>query len=74
MDEKDINFLEKIFDNRYRKIDDCNDIYAAADKRQDKLEIRFAEGITKLNILIAILSAIGVPVIGVCIAFLFGGK
>lgn len=72
--QKLLDILIKFFDSRYRKINDCNDITDAADQRQDKLEIRFAEGITKLNILIAILSMLAAPVIGVCVKYLFGGR
>lgn len=56
----------------FRTVSDCEEIN---DKSQDeigKLKLDFAEGKTKLNIVIAILSTIAVPVIAVCIKELFG--
>ncbi len=73
MENRDIDFIQKVFDNRYRKVDDCNDLVAEQDRRQDKLEIRFAEGVTKLNVLIGILSTISIPIVGMCVKYLFKG-
>lgn len=73
IEEKDIDFIEKIFDNRYRKVDDCNDIVGNVDERQDKIENSFSESNTKLNILIAILGFIATIIAPVCISFLTGG-
>lgn len=72
MEDKDVKFLQTVFDNRYRKVDDCNDIMATTDKREDDIEKALIQGMTKLNILIGILSTIAVPIIGMCIKYLFG--
>ena len=72
VEEKDVIFLEKFFDTRYRKVDDCNDIMIGTDKRQDAIEKAFAESNTKLNVVIAILTAIAAPIIPICIRILLG--
>lgn len=63
----------------YRKIDDCGDIVTREDGKIQKLndsmiglKIEQAKTNTRLGILIGILSAIGVPILGVCIKLLFG--
>lgn len=70
--------LQQEFDARYRKIDDCDGIVEAEEKKIDNLnnsiadlKIEQAKTNTRLGILIGILSAIGVPIIGVCIKLLF---
>lgn len=65
--------LEKIFDGRYVRQKDCDKTVEKEDGRITKLEIRLENVNTKLGILIAILSAIGVPVVSLCIKLLFGG-
>ena len=71
---------QSIFDTRYRKAEDCDVIVEAEEKKIDKLndsilelKIEQTKTNTRLGILIAILSAIAVPIIGVCVKLLFGG-
>ena len=70
--------LQDHFDGRYRKIDDCDDKIEAEDRKivelQDKyndVRVELAKTNTRLGILIAILSAIAVPVLALCIKLLF---
>ena len=64
--------LQIEFDGRYVQIEDCNKTVEEEYKKIDSLMLEFAKSNTKLNILIAILSTIAVPVIGVCVNMLFG--
>lgn len=71
---------QSIFDTRYRKAEDCDVIVEAEEEKIDKLndsilelKIEQTKTNTRLGILIAILSAIAVPIIGVCVKLLFGG-
>lgn len=71
---------QSIFDIRYRKAEDCDVIVETEEKKIDKLndsiselKIEQTKTNTRLGILIAILSAIAVPIIGVCVKLLFGG-
>ncbi len=77
IDEKDMSAMRDRlvaeFDGRYRKVKDCDDITGELEDNQHSLEIEFTKGNTKLTILIAILSAIAVPVISVCVKYLFRG-
>lgn len=70
--------LESDFNSVYRRIDDCDGIVEAEEKKIDKLndsiadlKVEQAKTNTRLGIVIGILSAIGVPIIGVCIKLLF---
>lgn len=67
------NQLQDHFDGRYRKIDDCDELVEKEANKIDLLTVEFAKSNTKLNILIAILSTIAVPILSVCIKMLFGG-
>lgn len=71
--------LQDHFDGRYRKVDDCDEIVTSEEKKIDKLKntitelkIEQAKTNTRLAILIAILSAIAVPILAVCVKLLFG--
>jgi hypothetical protein len=65
--------LQSEFDGRYVLIEDCEKTIKEETKKIDRLTVEFAKSNTKLNILIAILSAIAVPILGVCVKLLFGG-
>ena len=67
------NQLQSEFDGRYVLIEDCEKTVKEESKKIDRLTVEFAKSNTKLNILIAILSTIAVPIIGVCVKMLFGG-
>ena len=67
------NQLQSEFDGRYVLIEDCERTVKEESKKIDRLTVEFAKSNTKLNILIAILSAIAVPILGVCVKLLFGG-
>ena len=72
-DNTTLSELEKILDDRYVRQKDCDKTVEKEEDRITKLEIRLENVNTKLGILIAILSTIGVPVISLCIKLLFGG-
>lgn len=70
--------MEDHFDGRYRKINDCDDKVMAEEGKIEELRIGFndlkveqAKTNTLLKVLIAVLSAIGTAVLGVCIKLLF---
>lgn len=65
--------LQSEFDGRYVLVEDCEKTVKEESKKIDRLTVEFAKSNTKLNILIAILSAIAVPILGVCVKLLFGG-
>ena len=65
--------LQSEFDGRYVQIEDCKKTVKEESKKIDRLTVEFTKSNTKLNILIAILSAIAVPILGVCVKLLFGG-
>ena len=64
--------LQSEFDGRYVLIEDCEKTVKEESKKIDRLTVEFAKSNTKLNNLIAILSAIAVPIVGVCVKLLFG--
>ena len=64
--------LQSEFDGRYVLIEDCEKTVKEESKKIDRLTVEFTKSNTKLNILIAILSAIAVPILGVCVKLLFG--
>ena len=71
--------LENDFNSVYRRIDDCSNIVTSEEDKIEKLQnsitelkVEQAKTNTRLAILIAILSAIGVPILSVCIKLLFG--
>lgn len=70
IDEKDLARL----DERYRRKDECEDKMSATDSRVDDLKTDVEVVKTKLNILIGILSAIGVGVLGIALKLIFGGN
>ena len=63
--------LQSEFDGRYVLIEDCERTVKEESKKIDRLTVEFTKSNTKLNILIAILSAIAVPILGVCVKLLF---
>ena len=65
------NQMQDHFDGRYVKIEDCENTVEKEERKIDRLTLEFAKSNTKLNILIGILSAIAVPIIGVCVKLLF---
>jgi hypothetical protein len=65
--------LKEDFDARYKQIDDCEKTVEKEEKKIDALTIEFAKSNTKLNIMIAILSAIGAAILPICVKILFGG-
>lgn len=77
------NQLQSEFDGRYVLIEDCEKARQGESSKIDGLKDEFtrlreevrvdrAKTNTRLNILIAILSALAVPVVGVCVKLLFG--
>jgi septal ring factor EnvC (AmiA/AmiB activator) len=71
--------LESDFNGIYRRIDDCGDIVTKEEKKISELnnsiaglKVEQAKTNTRLGILIAILSAIAIPILGVCVKLLFG--
>lgn len=72
------NQLQDHFDGRYRKIDDCDEKIKAEEGKilelQDKyadVRVELAKTNTRLSIVIAILSAIAVPLLALCVKLLF---
>ena len=61
-------------DERYIKRSECVDLRADTDKRIDAVITDIAVMKTKLNALIAILSAIAVPVLAIAVKYLFLGS
>lgn len=77
------NQLQSEFDGRYVLIKDCEDNRNKETSKIDGLKEEFArlreevrvdraKTNTRLNILIAILSTLAVPILGVCVKLLFG--
>ena len=77
------NQLQSEVDGRYVLIDDCEKARQGESSKIDGLKDEFtrlreevrvdrANTNTRLNILIAILSALAVPIVGVCVKLLFG--
>lgn len=71
--------LEDHFDGRYRQINDCDEKITAEDRKIEglrsgfnDLKIEQAKTNTLLRTMIAVLSAIGTAVLGVCVKLLFG--
>ena len=75
--------LQSEFDGRYVLIEDCEENRNKEAGKIDGLKEEFAclreevrvdraKTNTRLNILIAILSTLAVPIVGVCVKFLFG--
>lgn len=75
--------LQSEFDGRYVLIDDCEENRSQEAGKIDGLKEEFsrlreevrvdrAKTNTRLNILIAILSTLAVPIVGVCVKLLFG--
>lgn len=79
-DDRDLERLEHVFDGRYRKIEDCEELTSNLDKRMDEFAVNQCNTNTKLAIMntkmsatIGILAAIAAPLIPICIQKLFGG-
>jgi hypothetical protein len=77
------NQLQSEFDGRYVLIEDCEKSRESETSKIDGLKEEFtrlreevrvdrAKTNTRLNILIAILSTLAVPIVGVCVKLLFG--
>lgn len=77
------NQLQSEFDGRYVLIVDCEENRIKESSKIDGLKEEFtrlreevrvdrAKTNTRLNILIAILSTLAVPIVGVCVKLLFG--
>ena len=77
------NQLQSEFDGRYVLITDCEENRNKETSKIDGLKEEFArlreevrvdraKTNTRLNILIAILSTLAVPIVGVCVKLLFG--
>ena len=77
------NQLQSEFDGRYVLVEDCEKSRETETSKIDGLKddfARFREEVrvnraktnTRLNILIAILSTLAVPIVGVCVKLLFG--
>ena len=75
--------LQSEFDGRYVLVEDCEKIRESETSKIDGLKEEFArlreevrvdraKTNTRLNILIAILSTLAVPIVGVCVKLLFG--
>ena len=75
--------LQSEFDGRYVLIEDCEESRSKETSKIDGLKEEFtrlreevrvdrAKTNTRLNILIAILSTLAVPIVGVCVKLLFG--
>lgn len=64
----------KLLDERYVKRIECVDLRSATDQRIDTIITDLAVNKTKLNALIAILSAIAVPVLAIAVKLLFIGS
>lgn len=67
IDEHDIARLKEIFVTK----DHCSADKKSRDEKIEALRVDTAKAITKLNIVIAILSAIGTSMVGVAIKVLF---
>ena len=77
------NQLQSEFDGRYALVEDCKKSRETETSEIDGLKEEFArlreevrvdraKTNTRLNILIAILSTLAVPIVGVCVKLLFG--
>lgn len=77
------NQLQNEFDGRYVLIEDCEKTKEGESSKIDSMKEEFArlreevrvdraKTNTRLNILIAILSTLAVPIVGVCVKLLFG--
>ena len=77
------NQLQDHFDGRYKQLLQCDEDRKSEANRIDELKEEFArlreevrvdraKTNTRLNILIAILSTLAVPIVGVCVKLLFG--
>lgn len=75
--------LQDHFDGRYVLIEDCDEKHSEETSKIDGLKEEFtrlreevrvdrAKTNTRLDILIAILSTLAVPIVGVCVKLLFG--
>ena len=80
IDDRDIEYLEKIFDGRYRKIDDCEEITQEEQKidnaiKKDLSDIKLLQVRynTKFDIMLGIVSGIGALVLPMVLKYLFGG-
>lgn len=77
------NQLQSEFDGRYVLIDDCeinkkneatkiDGLKDEFSRLREEVRVDRAKTNTRLNILIAILSTLSVPIVGVCVKLLFG--
>ena len=77
------NQLQSEFDGRYVLIEDCEEnrnkeagkidgLKEEFSRLREEVRVDRAKTNTRLNILIAILSTLSVPIVGVCVKLLFG--
>lgn len=77
------NQLQSEFDGRYVLIEDCEEnrnkeagkidgLKEEFSRLREEVRVDRAKTNTRLNILIAILSTLAVPIVGVCVKLLFG--
>lgn len=75
--------LQSEFDGRYVLIEDCektiqfesskiDDLKEEFSRLREEVRVNRAKTNTRLNILIAILSTLAVPIVGVCVKLIFG--
>lgn len=72
LENKDFDEITHRLDDRYVKITDCEHSQNKVYDRISKMEVSLAKIDTKFGILVGVLSAIAVPILGICIKFLFG--
>lgn len=72
LENKDFDEITNRLDDRYVKISDCEHNQNKVYDRVGKMEVSLAKIDTKFGILVGVLSAIAVPILGICIKFLFG--
>ena len=73
LDERSIAFLDDRYDNRYRKIEDCDDIKAQTDDKLAQLSLDLAVIKTKLTFIQWLGGVVGSAVVGIAVKYLFGG-
>lgn len=72
LDNKDFDEITHRLDDRYVKVTDCEHSQNKVYDRISKMEVSLAKIDTKFSILIGVLTAIAVPLLGICINYLFG--
>ena len=67
LDKEDIAYLKEVFVQK----DDCAKTVARENEKINELKVILAKTNTKLTIMISILATIAVPIVAVCVKFLF---